>query len=379
MNLRKLKATIGQNLNNIKGWRTDRKIIVIESDDWGSIRMPSKQVFDLLKENGVAVDRCSFCSYDNLASDRDLNALFEVLLAHKSRKNSHPVITANTIVANPDFDKIKKDGFENYHYEVFTDTISKYFDSTNVFETWKEGIKKGVFYPQLHGREHLNVALWMQNLRNKSAETLLAFEHKMFGISTDISKEKRKSYMAALNFQDLSELEYQKEILKEAQEIFLKTFGFKSKSFIAPNYVWSTQIEETLKEIGVEFIQSSRNQIIPDAVANDSKYITHFTGQKNKNNQIYLVRNCIFEPATSRTKNHVEDCLDQISTSFRWKKPAIIASHRLNFIGTIDEANRERNLKLLDELLTKIIKKWPDVEFMTSDQLGTVIKNSNND
>ena len=40
-----LKQTITHNLLNIPGCRTNRHIVVIESDDWGSIRMPSKEVY----------------------------------------------------------------------------------------------------------------------------------------------------------------------------------------------------------------------------------------------------------------------------------------------------------------------------------------------
>jgi hypothetical protein len=379
MNIRKIKTLLGQNLNNIRGWSSNRKIIVIESDDWGAIRMPSKNVFEVLRNQGIDVHKCDFCKYDSLASESDLKLLFEVLLSHKTKNNKHPVITANTIVANPDFDKIKASNFEKYYYEIFTDTLSSYSEHSNVFDYWKYGIQMGIFKPQLHGREHLNVELWMKNLRNNSEETMFAFDNKMYGISSEISKEDRKSYMAALNFQDSSEIEYQKTILREAQDIFLQKFGIKSKSFIAPNYVWSPQIEETLKDIGVEFIQSSRNQILPDAELRKIKKIRHFTGQRNKYNQIYLVRNCIFEPATSKTKNHVDDCLGQIEASFRWKKPAIIASHRLNYIGYIDENNRNRNLSLFDNLLKRIIEKWPDVEFMSSDELGELIKYDIND
>ena len=36
---------IFHNLLSIPGWRTNRHIVVIESDDWGSIRMPSKEVY----------------------------------------------------------------------------------------------------------------------------------------------------------------------------------------------------------------------------------------------------------------------------------------------------------------------------------------------
>lgn len=62
--------------------------------------------------------------------------------------------------------------------------------------------------------------------------------------------------------------------------------------------------------------------------------------------------------------------------AFRWNKTAIISTHRINFIGLIDNRNREKNLKLFKILLSEIVKRWPDVEFITSEQLGDIISNS---
>ena len=67
--------------------------------------------------------------------------------------------------------------------------------------------------------------------------------------------------------------------------------------------------------------------------------------------------------------------MKEIDLAFFWKKPAIISSHRLNFIGSMQSKNRGNNLILLDELLKKILKKYPEVEFMTSDLLGDLILN----
>jgi hypothetical protein len=53
----------------------------------------------------------------------------------------------------------------------------------------------------------------------------------------------------------------------------------------------------------------------------------------------------------------VGECLKDIQNAFFWKKPAIITSHRLNFIGFIHPENRERNLKQFRELLRNHIKK----------------------
>jgi hypothetical protein len=63
-----------------------------------------------------------------------------------------------------------------------------------------------------------------------------------------------------------------------------------------------------------------------------------------------------------------------MEAAFRWKKPANISTHRVNFVGGIDEANREKGLKELKKLLNTIVKTWPDVEFMsTRDLFGSVV------
>jgi hypothetical protein len=103
----------------------------------------------------------------------------------------------------------------------------------------------------------------------------------------------------------------------------------------------------------------------------------HYQGEKNAMGQYYLVRNCVFEPSQYPVHHdNVGECLKGIQNAFFWKKPAIITSHRLNFIGFIHPENRERNLKQFRDLLENILKKWPDVEFMSSVDLGDTISES---
>ena len=93
--------------------------------------------------------------------------------------------------------------------------------------------------------------------------------------------------------------------------------------------------------------------------------------------KLFLVRNCVFEPSQKPAGfDNVGECLKDIQNAFFWKKPAIITAHRLNFVGYINPENRDRNLKMLKELLSSILKKWPDAEFMTSPQLGNLINES---
>jgi hypothetical protein len=61
--------------------------------------------------------------------------------------------------------------------------------------------------------------------------------------------------------------------------------------------------------------------------------------------------------------------MESIDIAFKWGKPAIIGTHRINFSGRLDTEQRDNNLKLLEQLLTKILEKWPDVKFTDSSSL----------
>ena len=61
---------------NFRGWSSKRKLLLIESDDWGSIRMPNKEVYNQLLSQGLPVDRSRYSKIDTLESHTDLERLF---------------------------------------------------------------------------------------------------------------------------------------------------------------------------------------------------------------------------------------------------------------------------------------------------------------
>lgn len=372
MNLKTIKSKLIQLEKNAFGWRTNRKIVVFESDDWGSIRMSSKKVYDILLEAGIRVDKCPYNTYDSLASEEDLSMLFNLLLSFRDSAGNHPVFTANSVVANPDFLKIKESNYKEYHYELFTETLKRYPGCENSFDLWKQGINQKVFHPQFHGREHLNITRWLKYLQEGSKETLLAFDHSLFGLSTNITTEKRKSYMAALDFDNIEELEFQKNMLVDGLNRFETLFGYRSASFIAPNGTWHTQLEEALSNQGVKYLQGSSGHKEPGI--NGKRVLRHNLGSSNSYGQIYLVRNVGFEPSSDSNKDWVKSSLQDVSMAFTFRKPAVFSTHRVNYMGCLDPNNRKTNLKKLELLLKEIIKRWPDVEFMTTDQLGDLIR-----
>lgn len=367
--------TLAKYYTNFKGWRTNRKIIVIESDDWGSIRMPSKEVYQNCLKNGYRVDNNVYERYDSLASEQDLELLFDLLKSFKDKHGNSPIITANCMVTNPDFKKIREDNFERYHYELISETFKSYPNHANSLSLWKKGSEEGVFYPQCHGREHVNVSLLMDALQRKDEDVLFGFNNKMPGCISKGGLRAGNVYVEAMKANSSSDKKEKLEIFKEALDIFKDTFGYKSYTLTPPNYVWSPDYNSEVLKKGVKFIQGIR------------KYIEPVDGQKNKHHRVYLgmkseggpqflVRNVTFEPSiySATEEKNIDKCLREIKIAFDMKKPAIISSHRINYVGYLVTENRDKSLVMLRKIIKSALKKWPDIEFMTSEQLGKLME-----
>lgn len=373
----KLISNLAHNLLNIPGWHTDRKIVVIESDDWGSVRMPSREVYEEFLRQDVRVDNDPYCRYDGLATKEDLTNLFDVLDSVRD-KNGHPaVLTADSVVANPDFERIKNSGFDKYYYEPFTESLNKSPRHDGAFDMWREGIEKEVFHPQFHGREHLNVKKWMKTLREGHRSTRMAFDLGSFGLTAAVDPTLKNNYMGAFNSGLEEDILNYKCIIREGLELFVKIFDYRSESFIATTYTWNPKIEPFLKDYGVKYLQGLITQKIPHGDDCNIEFRKrNFQGKRSNVGLIYLMRNVFFEPSQSNVSDTVGECMTRINQAFRWGKAAVICAHRLNFIGSIDKSNTDRNLPMFKELLRRIVKQWPDVEFMSSDQLGNLIEKS---
>ncbi len=369
--LQSIRRRIARHLVNYRGWHTNKKIVVIESDDWGSIRMPSQQVYEAFLKKGVPVDQSPYCRYDSLAGEEDLEALFETLLKFKDRNGNSPVITANTIVANPDFEQIRSSGFTEYAYEPFTETLKRYPGRKKSFRLWQQGMEAGIFRPQFHGREHLNVPLWLHNLQYANSFYREAFESQFWGLDLNGEETEHRSIQAAFDAARKEELKGHESVISDGVRLFREIFGFLPDSFIAPNYIWDPSLHEVLRQTGVKYIQGMKYQKLPIYRSNRRKMVRHYAGERSQSGQAFLIRNSVFEPSLKAANyDVVGSCLKDIANAFFWKKPAVITSHRINYIGYLKEENRSENLKKIQELIRKIQNLWPEAEFLSSDQLG---------
>lgn len=351
--------------------KTEKKLVLFLSDDWGSVRIKSKEDQNQLISKGYDINN-RFDLFDSLETNKDLELLFEVLTKHKDANGNHPIITAVSNVANPDFEKIRISNFANYYYEIIDQTYNRYPDSDKVLSLVKEGIKNNIFIPQSHGREHLQTNWYLNELQEKNSFARKVFENEFFffGAEQMTHPKRNRGIGAAFDVINHEDLDTQFEIIESGLKIFENLYGFKSSIFTPPAMFYNPAIEPILINNQIKWLDVGRMFKIPQ-IGGSEKFQFNYLGRKKKSGLKVLVRNTMFESNMSETDNGVNRCLNDIEQAFKAKQPAIISNHRASFVGRINPKNRENGLNALDSLFKTILVKWPDVEFVSIEKFNS--------
>lgn len=363
MNLKHIVRKLGLNL---RGQHVKKKVVVFESDDWGSIRIEGEERRNKLLQAGLISTNDPFSNYDALEKEEDFDNLFEVLSSFDNRDGVKPKFTLNTIMANPDFRRIKESDFQDFISMPIEESYAHFHSSTSTMTKWYEGMAEKLITPQFHGLVHVNVHLWMKKLQARDPRFHEAFDLECFAID-EKQASSRGNLMATYEYENEEELERIKMNIEKGLTAFERTFGFTSKSTIAPCYVWDDEIEKTFADGKISLIQGSKYQMVPRNRNFSKKRNSILT--TNGLSQVYGLRNVLFEPSINKHLDWVDRCLQSIQIAFLFNRPAVIGTHRINYTSGLSVQNRDRSIKLLEELLKEIIKKWPDVKFASSDEL----------
>ena len=294
------------------------------------------------------------------------------MIKFKDKNGNHPVFTPMSVVANPDFNKIKENGYESYHYETFDETCKKYPEHDQVLNLWKKGVNEKIFVPEFHGREHLNPLRWLRGLKDNDKGLQIMFNHQSIGVSR-FNNQLVSEHLAAFDPEFLSDITYFEEVIRTGGKLFHNLLGYKPRHFVASNKPEPKKLEKALKEIGIKSLIRYKLQHYPIG-NNKYSYEFNWLGKINKQDQLIITRNCGFEPSDPTLKNWSEHCLNEIQNAFFWHKPAVISTHRVNYVGGIDNMNADSGLRQLEILLMGIFLRWPDVEFITSNELSEIIR-----
>ena len=370
-----IKQTIISNLKNLPGTKTKRKLVVIYVDDYGSIRVRDKQAYNNLLKAGLAVDKTRY-GYDTLCTTEDLQMLFDVLTSVKDKNGHQAVFTPFANIANPDFERIKNSGFQQYYREPFTETMKRLGSAYDgAYQLWKQGIANGIFRPEYHGTEHISVWKFMKALQEGHKSTVLSFENESVASPFFPDEPKIDHDTAVFDIVKASDNDSLKTDIKVGLDMFEELLGYRAVQFTPGAAIYSPLLHDSLLQNGIKSIHVQRYKAYP---LGDGKYEKSFlyTGKTNEVGQRYIVRNCVFEPfLDDRTHNlnAVNNCLLNIEAAFRMHAPAMVSTHRVNFAGAIESTHRNESLRMLNELLHEIVKRWPDVEFVSGGQLSELL------
>lgn len=370
-----IKQKLIPNLKNLPGTKTKRKLVVIYVDDYGSIRVRDKQAYNNLLKAGLAVDKTRY-GYDTLCTTEDLQMLFDVLTSVKDKNGHNAVFTPFANIANPDFERIKESGFQQYYREPFTKTMERLGNAYNgAYELWKQGIAEGIFRPEYHGTEHISVWKFMKALQEGHKSTMLSVENESVASPFFKDEPKIDNATAVFDICKASDNETLKADIEVGLDMFEDLLGYRAVQFTPGAAIYSPLLHESLLQNGIKSIHVQRYKAYPLGEGKFEKTFL-YTGKKNAIGQRYIVRNCVFEPfLDDRTHNlnAVNNCLLNIEAAFRMHAPAMISTHRVNFAGAIESTHRDESLRMLNELLHEVVKRWPDVEFVSGCDISKIL------
>lgn len=359
---------------NIRGRRTGQRIVVFESDDWGAIRMPGRAAFEALSNSRNGIELSRYDAVDCLENEGDLGALSAVLSSVADAEGRPARFTANMVMGNPDFDAIRDGQFERFVHEPFHVSYERYHGK-DLRPVWRELASAGLVRHQFHAREHLNAPFWLADLLAGNPATLEAFDQRFYGLKCRTGREGRRDYLAAYDPATAGQIPDYRAILEDGLSMYEETFGEPSLTMVPCNYVWPEEFDEILVWRGIRCLQGSSVEfrVCPGAESTYTETVRRHFGTRRRSGLHDLVRNVTFEPYRSEAIDHVHRALRQVRTAFLWNKPAVISTHRINYVGGMRPDLRDRHLKALRRLLESITKQWPDAVFRSSDELARMV------
>jgi hypothetical protein len=321
----------------IRHWREPvlrDPVVIIESDDWGP---------------GAAEQ-----------AER-LAAVCETLSRYQDATGRHPVMTVGLVLAVPDAAAIRQGNFAHYQRRTLADP--RYAEILNVL---RDGVHRGVLALQLHGLEHLWPPAFMKLARQNGAVRRWLESDDAATETLPPSVQSRWIDGSALPSRPLAASAIQNEARGEVAA-FARLCGRPPVVAVPPTFIWNSEVERAWATAGVRFVvtpgrrNTGRNaQGQPGGV---DRWMSN--GEIGDGGVCYLVRDLYFEPTFG---HQAEPVLAAIRERAQLGRPALLETHRCNFLGAV--AVSENSRRELERLLAGLVRALPTVRFMSTEELG---------
>lgn len=308
-------------------------VLIIESDDWGPGSETQVQALEALR----------------------------ALLRGFKDCNGHPaVMTIGVILSLPDSKAVE--ATREYHASFLDDPHYR-----PIVETLKAGAKEGVFDLQLHGLAHFWPANFMAAWEHDEAIRRWLAED---GWRTErLPAWLQSRWIAAFPLPSRPlPLEVIRTAVREEVACFRRCFGGFPKVAVPPTFVWNIDVESAYAEAGIEvLITPGRRYAGRDRKGGlTSPERSYFNGERLACGLRSLVRDVYFEPALQHRPDAV---LAAIADKWRRREPALLETHRFNFL----DGQLNASLEALKVLLEGALTRFPNLRFSSSYELATGI------
>lgn len=363
-------------LHSFLSVRVKQPLVVFQSDDWGFDRLGTLDAFNEFQKRSIMALKGGMATKDFLETEEDVSLLREVLTERGVRHlgDNPAVFTCNAVMANAHWDKIRYGGEGEFVAENVVDSYQRLHGNVDGFHALKDGVSDGSIDLQFHAWVHLQYGAWQKAYNEGDRAVTMGTELGICGVESTWAKTRmgRSNFLAALDWQCKDEGYISMlNAWKRAFLDFESVWGVKPTSFIAPAYIWNKQIERELGALGLQSVQGLPYQLIPIGRGNFKRKYRRM--RFNPHGILYTLRNCYFEPGEDYSKDYVAPCLKRMESLIGWGVPVIINTHRFNYMGGFDPDHRSHGLRELDRLLGAIRKQWPDVRFIGTRELTTIL------
>ena len=337
----------------------DRPLVLIQSDDWGRAGVRDREGFEQLRSAGIELGQRPYDFYTLETAD-DVVALAGLLKRHRDSAGRSACLEMNFVLANVDFQECVAHDFRQIYLRPLSDGLPGRWSRPGLFDAYAAGMRDGVFCPALHGITHFckPVAEYVLAQEGDRAELLrtlwkagTAYIHwrmPWIGYEYWSPEAGRNERFLSLRSQD--------EMINEAVTIFKRLFTTSPVSACAPGYRANEDTHRAWAQHGIRVAQNGPGFAPPR--------IDH-------HGILQVTRTVDFEPATNSCFS-LENCLGAAEKCFSRGIPAVISVHAVNFHSSLRDF-RSRTLPLLDELLSVLEKKYPNLLYVDDADLWQIV------